>query len=138
MSNNAESENFGANTQEALRKFRLKLLTIIDEKCPVDTQITFGNGDAITITFLECAHERVRKATAGGRGSRVRRRKRREMQQLQYQQMQLHQLGIHNIPRRWPRQENIAARKENNNNEGHLLNLLMDQIKNMHSRKGSQ
>ena len=77
MSNNVESENYGAvrNTQEALRKFRLKLLTIIDEKCPVDTQITFGNGDAITITFLERAHERVRKATAGGRGSCVRRRK---------------------------------------------------------------
>ena len=92
MSNNAESENFGANTQEALRKFRLKLLTIIDEKCPVDTQITFGNGDAITITFLERAHERVRKATAGGRGSRVRRRKRREMQQLQNRQMQEQQL----------------------------------------------
>ena len=96
MSNNVEAGNFGdvSNTQEALRKFRLKILTIIDEKCPLETRITFGDGDesAITITFLERAHERVRKTTGGGRGSRVRRRKRRQMQQMQQQQSQQQQL----------------------------------------------
>jgi hypothetical protein len=237
------------NTQEALRKFRLKLLSIIDEKCPVQYSIN-GDENTITVQFLE-EKKRV-KATAGGRGSRARRRKRREMQQLQYRQMQeqqlqpeneinrqhqmpddtndfsviisedgpdahteahpvptlatalaryndapgghnssptfsfphpgtelgelhqprlnniqagwartqtngtvapdgrnssptisfqhpgtelgkLHQLGIHNIPRRWPKQEKMAAKKENSNNEGHLLTLLMDQMKNMQS-----
>ena len=77
MYNNAESENSGAvrkNTQEALRKFRLKLLSIIDEKCPVQYSIN-GDENTITVQFLE-EKKRV-KATAGGRGSRARRRKRR-------------------------------------------------------------
>jgi hypothetical protein len=208
MSNNVESENFGdlRNTQEALRKFRLKLHTIIDEKCPVYTQITFGNGDAITITFLERAHERVRKATAGCRGSCVRRREMQQLQQRQMQQQQLqpaHEINrqqqmldetdefsvtisedepdahpdaypvptlatalagynvapagqnfsptagflhsgpeqgqprIHNIPAGWPRQGTIAARKENTNNEGHLLKLLMNKMENMNSELSS-
>jgi hypothetical protein len=84
MSSNTERETYGAvrNTPEALRKFRLKLLAIIDEKCPVQYTI---NGDEGTITVQEKKHV---KATAGGRGSRARRRKRREMQQFQYRQMQ--------------------------------------------------
>jgi hypothetical protein len=88
MSDNTEGENSGAvrnYAQEALRKFRLKLLAIIDEKCPVQYSIN-GDEHTITVQFLE-EKKRV-KATAGGRGSRARRRKRREMQKLQYRQMQ--------------------------------------------------
>ena len=64
-----------SNTQ-SIRKFRLKILKFIDEKCPIETRVTFGDGDesAITITFLEREHEHVRKPTRGGRGSRERRR----------------------------------------------------------------
>jgi hypothetical protein len=96
MSDNTESENSGAvrkYTQEALRKFRLKLLSIIDEKCPVQYSI---NGDEHTITAQFLEEKKRVKATAGGRGSRARRRKRRGMQQLQYRQRQEQQLQPEN------------------------------------------
>ena len=50
---------------------------------------------------------------------------------------QLHQPRIHNIPTGWPRQETVQPRKESNNNEGHLLKLLMDKMKNMDSELNS-
>lgn len=193
MSNIVEAGDFGGvrNTQEAIRKTRLKILGIL-ETCPLQTNVTFGNGGETTIiiTFLERAQESMRKPTKGGRGSRIRRRKRRQMQQMQQQESQQQQLQseheiyrqpqtldetdtdqfsvsvteyepdtppvpilagynvapagqnssptanflhtgpelgqprIHNIPAGMPRQGTIAARKENTNNEGHLLKLL--------------
>ena len=212
MSNIVEAGNFGgvSNTQEAIRKTRLKILRILDETCPLQTNVTFGDGgeSTIIITFLERAQESMRKPTKGGRGSCIRRRKRRQMQQMQQQESQqqqlqpeheiyrqpqtldetdtdqfsvsvtedepdtppvptlagynvapagqnsspsiwarlphsgpdlgqLHQPRIHNIPTGTPRQGTIAARKENTNNEGHLLKLLMNKMENMNSELNS-
>jgi hypothetical protein len=43
------------------------------------------------------------------------------------------ELGVHSIPKRWPKQEKMAAKNENSNNDGHLLTLLMDQMKTLQS-----
>jgi hypothetical protein len=241
MSSNTERETYGAvrNTPEALRKFRLKLLAIIDEKCPVQYTI---NGDECTITVQFLEEKKRVKTTAGGRGSRARRRKRREMQKLQMQELDnempndtnennmpddtndfsvvitengpdvqtralpvptwavlarptrcqlgavlaryndapggqhsspaLHQqllphiqaewartqahrtvppdgrnsspatsfqypgteIGVDSIPKIWPKQEKMIAKNEKSNNNGHLLTLLMDQMKTMQSQ----
>ena len=45
-------------------------------------------------------------------------------QHLRTEIRKLHQFGINNIQKRWPTQEK-------SNNEGHLLTLLMSQMKNM-------
>jgi hypothetical protein len=113
MSNNAESAHSGAvreNTQEALRKFRLKLLAIIDNHCTSHSPVQYsiqGDENTITVQFLE-EKKRV-KATAGGRGSRARRRKRREMQQLHYRQRQEEQpqpANEINRQQQWPDDNN--------------------------------
>ena len=73
MSEIVEAENISdvSNTRNAIRKIQLKILKILD-KCPVETRMMFGDGgeSTITITFLEREHERERKPTGGGRGSR--------------------------------------------------------------------
>ena len=81
-----------SNTRNAICKIQLKILKILD-KCPVETRMMFDDGgeSSITITFLERAHERERKPTGGGRGSRDRRRRRRQQQRLEQQQSQQHE-----------------------------------------------
>jgi hypothetical protein len=215
MSNIVEAGNIGdvSNTRNAIRKIRLKILKILDEKCPVETSVTFGDGgdSTIIITFLEREHERLRKPTGGGRGSRERRRRKRQQQRMQQheQQQQLQQAGpahnlyeqqqplqqtapeqfsaiitadehdihpgpsldeynialveqnssptfrariahsghdqgqlqhqprIHNIPTGWPRLETVAAREESNNNQQHLLKLLMGKMEDMDAELNS-
>ena len=94
MSEIVEAENISdvSNTRNAIRKIQLKILKILD-KCPVETRMLFDDGgeSSITITFLERAHERERKPTGGGRGSRDRRRRRRQQQRLEQQQSQQHE-----------------------------------------------
>jgi hypothetical protein len=96
MSNIVETGNFSgvSNTQEAIRKTRLKILRILDETCPLQTNLTFGHGGEATIiiTFLDRAQERMRKPSKGGRGSQLRRRKRRQLQQMQQQESAQQQL----------------------------------------------
>ena len=197
MSEIVKAENISdvSNTRNAIRKIQLKILKILD-KCPVETRMLFGDGgeSSITITFLERAHERERKPTGGGRGSRDRRRRRRQQQRIQQQSQQheqqqqplqqtepeqfsaiitveehdiypvpelaeynlapveqnssptfrariphsgpdqgqlLHQPRIYNIPMGRTRPETVAARQESNNNQQHLMKLLMEKMQDM-------
>ena len=81
MTITSERENYDAETStEALRRFKLRILAFIDDKCPV--KYTVG-GDECTIKVQFLGETKRVKRTAGGRGSRARRRKRRELQKLQ-------------------------------------------------------
>ena len=81
MSINSERENYDAEgSTEALRRFKLRILAFIDDKCPVKYTVS---GDECTITVQFLGENKRVKRTAGGRGSRARRRKRRELQKLE-------------------------------------------------------
>jgi hypothetical protein len=90
MSINSERENYGAErSTEALRRFKLRILAFIDDKCPVKYTVS---GDECTITVQFLGENKRVKRTAGGRGSRARRLKRRELQKLQQLQEQDNEL----------------------------------------------
>jgi len=80
-------ENISAERaqENAIHKFKLKILRSVEDKCPV-RYIIETSDRAITIKFLE--ETKTMKTTAGGRGSRARRRKRREQKHMEYQQRQ--------------------------------------------------
>ena len=81
MTVTSERENSSAETStDALRRFKLRILAYIDDKCPV--KYTVG-GDECTIKVQFLGETKRVKRTAGGRGSRARRRKRRELQKLE-------------------------------------------------------
>jgi len=81
MTVTSERENSSAETStDALRRFKLKILAYIDDKCPVNYTV---GGDECTIKVQFLGETKRVKRTAGGRGSRARRRKRRELQKLQ-------------------------------------------------------
>jgi hypothetical protein len=158
MSDNTEGENYDAvrnYAQEALQKFRLKLLSIIDEKCPVQYSI---KGDehtrALPVPTWATVLARYNDVPGGQHSSPALHQQLLPHIQAEWARTQDHRtippdgrnsslatgfqypgtgLRVSSIPERWPKQEKMIAKNEKMNNAEHLLTLLMNQIKSMQS-----